>query len=326
MAYDIRDARKWNSSLREKHINPVAVFVGATSGIGEEAAKCLSYNTDQPTIYIVGRNEAAGARITEAMKAQNPRGSYFFFSADASRLENVDKVCREIQAREKRLDLLFLSTGSIAFFKQETPSGIDLNHILRYYSRMRFIHNLAALLLCSQSARVVSVLAGGKEGPIDGENLDLRKAFSLGNSNVYPASMTSLAFEHLASVYPSISFIHEFPGIVATPLLKHSIGSVMGTLIGLLLWPFSLSAAESGEWSVFVSTAPFFPPRTVNPDGGEKTQTVKASTGVVGDGCYVLDHTGQDVADQKLMTDLRAACSPERVWVHTLQVFDQLTK
>ncbi|KAL4802069.1 short-chain dehydrogenases/reductase [Aspergillus unguis] len=324
MAFRISDARKWNSSLRENLTKPVAVFVGATSGIGEEAALCLARNTDQPTIYIIGRNEAAGARITETMKAQNPSGSYFFFPADVSRLENVDEVCGKIQGRETKLDILFLTTGSIAFSKQDSPSGIDLNHILRYYSRMRFIHNLSTQLLASQSARVVSILAGGKEGPIDAENLDLRKSFSLGNSNVYPASMTSLAFEHLASVYPSMSFIHEFPGIVATPLLKHSLGSVMGTVMGLLLWPISLSAAESGEWSVFVSTAPFFPARNVTPGEGEKTQTVKSSTGVVGGGCYVLNHTGQDVADQKLMTSLRETCSPKRIWDHTLQIFDQL--
>lgn len=122
MAYNIRDVRNWNSSLRADHSSPVAVFVGATSGIGEEAAKCLSRNTNQPTIYIVGRNEAAGARLTEAMKAQNPNGSYFFFSADISQLGNVDKVCREIRARENKLDLLFLSTGSIAFSKQGTAS------------------------------------------------------------------------------------------------------------------------------------------------------------------------------------------------------------
>lgn len=190
---------------------------------------------------------------------------------------------------------------------------------------MRFIHNLADLLLSAQSARVVSVLAGGKEGSIDAENLDLRKKFSLSDSNVYPASMTSLVFEHLASVYPSISFIHEFPGIVATPLLKHSIGTVMGTLIGLLLRPFSLSAVESGEWSVFLSTAPFFPPKNVSPNG-EQTQPVKASTGVAGDGCYILNYTGQDVTNQKVMAELRATCSPESVWVHTLEVFDQLTE
>jgi hypothetical protein len=95
---------------------------------------------------------------------------------------------------------------------------------------------------------VVSILAGGKEIKIEEDNLDLQKEFSLSASNGYPASMTSLAFEILASDHPSVSFLHVFPGIMATPLLKNSMGSVVGSIIGFLTKPISISMSDSGEW------------------------------------------------------------------------------
>lgn len=118
MAYTIKQVREWNASLKSKHSKPVAVFVGGTSGIGENAAKKLAQFTDQPTIYIVGRNEAAGTRIVQEMKESNPKGSYEFIRCDASQLHEVDKVFKDLQAREKKIDLLFLTIGGIAFSKK----------------------------------------------------------------------------------------------------------------------------------------------------------------------------------------------------------------
>jgi hypothetical protein len=58
--------------------------------------------------------------------------------------------------------------------KIETKSGIDVNHLLHYYSRMRFIYNLLPSLKAAEKPRVISILAGEKEGPIEEENLVLK--------------------------------------------------------------------------------------------------------------------------------------------------------
>ncbi|KAJ9303218.1 hypothetical protein DTO271G3_592 [Paecilomyces variotii] len=324
MAITIEAARAQNALLRTTRPSLVAVFVGGTSGIGEETAKHLARSVDRPTIYIVGRNETAGSRIVEEMKTENSNGSYYYLPADVSELKNVDKICQELQTREKSLDLLFLSPGSLALSKQETPSGIDRNHLLRYYSRMRFVYNLLPLLQAAVSPRVISVLAGGKEGRIDKENLDLRKEFSFSTSNGYPSAMTSLVFEYLATKYPSISFIHEFPGIVATPILKSSMGNIAGTILGFILKPISMSSVESGEWNVFLSTSPNFPPKDATPASGENIEIAKASNGTTGGGSYILNYNGQDATNHDLMAELRESCPADFVWDHTLKTFDTL--
>lgn len=108
------------SNLRLKShqsgINSVAVFVGATQGIGLSSLEQYVAHTVAPKIYIVGRNEAVGARIIEDLKTRRNRdGDYIFLHAEVSLLESVDKVCEEVKRREKKLDLLFMSPGAISF-------------------------------------------------------------------------------------------------------------------------------------------------------------------------------------------------------------------
>ncbi len=62
---------------------------------------------------------------------------------------------------------------------------MDVNHILRFYSRIRFTFSLIPLLETAESPRVINVLADGKEMNIKEDNLDLGKKFSLSASNGY---------------------------------------------------------------------------------------------------------------------------------------------
>ncbi|KAF7590367.1 hypothetical protein BBP40_002919 [Aspergillus hancockii] len=255
------DVLKSNSTLHSHHPNFVAVFVGGTSGIGEATAKELAKVIKKPTIHLVGRNPAAGSKILEELKSANPEGTFHFIQSDVSLLQNVDKACSEIKQKEKSIDLLFLSTGNLSTSKQNTPEGLESNYALRYYSRMRFVHNLVPLLSASKApARVVTVLAGGQEGKVDENDLDLQKKWSFLKSGTYAATMNSMAIEHLASVHPTISFVHVFPGLVRTPLMNKTLGSFAGTIATFLSRPMSISAEESGQRNVFLSTSAAYPP------------------------------------------------------------------
>lgn len=101
--------------------NLVAVFVGATSGIGETTLKQFAKHTIQPRVYFVGRSQDAGDRIVAECKALNPKGEYTFVKADVSLIRVVDEVCEEIKAKEKAINILFLSAGLPSMGRQ----GID---------------------------------------------------------------------------------------------------------------------------------------------------------------------------------------------------------
>lgn len=91
----------------------IAVFVGATSGIGEYTLKQFAKHARRPRIYFVGRSKEAGERIATECKASNPEGSFTFIRADVSLIRTVDEVCNDIKHKEDVINLLFLSAGVI---------------------------------------------------------------------------------------------------------------------------------------------------------------------------------------------------------------------
>lgn len=346
----INEVRKSNVALHAREGDFVAVFVGGTSGIGEATAKELAKTIKKPTIHLVGRNQAAGSKILEELKSANPDGTFHFIQSDVSLLRNVDEACSEIKQKEKAIDLLFLSTGHLAASKQskenhthpsfeyvaanckvDTSEGLENNHALRYYSRMRFVHNLLPLLSASKApARVVSVLAAGQEGKIEEDNLDLQKSWSIMKAGMYAATLNSLAAEHLATLYPSISFVHVFPGIVRTPLMNKTMGSIAGSIVSFLSRPMSISSQESGERHVFISTSAAYPPAAPeDPTNAgvplvEGVKTSVASTGKIGGGSYILNYDGANAANEKLMSGYRAEDFPKKIWAHTLETFKKV--
>lgn len=97
----------------------VAVFVGATSGIGRATLLRFASHATQPRVYFVGRSEVKAGQVLAELKQVNPSGTYVFLKADVSLLRNVDKVTEEIKAKESRVNLLFLTNGTLIFGTSE---------------------------------------------------------------------------------------------------------------------------------------------------------------------------------------------------------------
>jgi NADP-dependent 3-hydroxy acid dehydrogenase YdfG len=106
----IAAVREANAALKLP-ANLVAVFVGATSGIGEATLKQFAIHAPRPRVYFIGRSREAGARIAVDLRALNPDGEYIFMPADVSLIRVVDEVCNEIKKKEKHINLLVLSAG-----------------------------------------------------------------------------------------------------------------------------------------------------------------------------------------------------------------------
>ena len=152
----------------------------------------------------------------------------------------------------------------------ESSEGIDIPHALRYYTRLRFTYDLLPLLNASQSPRVVAILAGGKETEIDFSDLEFRNNFNGFKAAGNGTTQTTLAFEELAKTNPRITFIHKFPGLVATGVLD----KLMGTASGLYAVPaaiarwvlvpivqlFATSVDVAGERGLFIATSARYPP------------------------------------------------------------------
>jgi short-subunit dehydrogenase len=99
----------------------VAVFVGATSGIGETSLKQFAKHARQPRVYFLGRSQQAGDRIAAECKELNSEGEFTFIQADVSLIRTVDEVCHDIKAKETAINLLFLSMGTLVFHTSMSP-------------------------------------------------------------------------------------------------------------------------------------------------------------------------------------------------------------
>jgi hypothetical protein len=189
---------------------------------------------------------------------------------------------------------------------------------------MRFICNFLPLLKSSPYARVVSVLAGGLEGKIFPSDLELKTHYGVINCANVASTYNTLFMERMAKENPSVGFVHEYPGFVATPLVVKggSFGPFMRFFMSWIFVPicrpfFMLESEEAGERGLFHLTSSRYGP--VEKPGG-----IQGSDGVVGSGCYILNWNGEPRSSEKVLKPIREKGWDKKIWDYTLGEFDRV--
>lgn len=207
---------------------------------------------------------------------------------------------------------------------------MDKKLSLHYYSRMRFLYNLLPELTNAAKAQgpnpglrslssVLSVLDARGNASLVLDDLPLKNNYSLRNCANHAITMTSLSMEELATLNPSTSFVHSFPGIVKTSLVRDN-GFLMRTALNalfVLLTPMTVGLEESGERHLYAGTNSAFAPR----GSTGSTDTAIGSDGVQGSGCYLVGANSAVVGKQKVLEGYRADGTRASVWKHTLDIF-----
>jgi NAD(P)-dependent dehydrogenase (short-subunit alcohol dehydrogenase family) len=112
-----------------------AVFVGATTGIGEYSVRALTNSYGKGgkglRIYIVGRNERAAEAIISELRQVSKSGDFRFVRANSvALLKDVDRISAEIIKLEEaasqtaKIDLLVMTQGTLTFSRkgrEKTP-------------------------------------------------------------------------------------------------------------------------------------------------------------------------------------------------------------
>ncbi|KAK6509825.1 hypothetical protein TWF481_004554 [Arthrobotrys musiformis] len=294
----------------------VALFVGATSGIGEHTLRTFYQTAPSPRVYFVGRSQASADRIISDLRPLNPDGHLEFIQADASLIKNVDEVSRKLLEKEKELNVLVMTQGYLTSEgRVETAEGLDAKLSLNYFSRARFIQNLLPSLSAAArsspfGARVLSVLsAGNGEGNLNFDDFELKKTFSLRNAGLMATTSNSALAKYLAQEHPNIAFIHAFPGGVDTNILEAahfpSFVKTTARLLMPLARPWMITQEESGQRHFFLTT-------------NEKFKT----------GGWLTDSMNEESASAKKYVE-KGMCDEkvgEKVWKRTLEVFERLEK
>ncbi|KAF7548035.1 hypothetical protein G7Z17_g7316 [Cylindrodendrum hubeiense] len=311
----------------------VAVFAGATAGIGEMALKAFTKHTLKPRIYFIGRSQEAGDRLQQELKRLNPEGTYNFIKTDMSLLKNVDAVCADIKSKEKAINVLFMSQGTVKY-STNTSEGLPLITAVTLYSRTRLTVNLLPNLRQASSVRrVVTVMAAGHEGHIWADDIPGRK-IPLRGARGHLCTALTLSLEDLSRKAPEVSFIHNFPGAVDTNLIRRGDGIILQVVKYWFRLSMSLSrkwlpAEECGERHAWLCLSGRYPPKEVG-DGvnGVASDTIAAGAdGKRGSGAYSLGWDGESSPDNvvKFLDKYRAEGMTEKVWDHLEDEFKRIT-
>ncbi|VUC30452.1 unnamed protein product [Clonostachys rosea] len=300
----------------------VAVFFGGTSGIGEITVKTFAKYARSQRVYIVGRSQDAADRILGECKAINPDGEFIFLKADVSLIRNVDELSKEIKAKEKFLNLLFLTTGVSNTDRAQTSENLHLLAAMNYYCRVRFIQSLLPLLKQAPALRrVVTVGGGGHEGNLDPNDFQALRV-PVPDLREYLTTLVTLGLEKVARDAPEVSIVHNYPGTVKTPLLDAIPDEVQKTFTFLPL-------EECGERQVFMATSAKYPPASGQDAGVPLVDGVNVAIGTTGEegrGVYSVgvECESASAAVREKLAGLRDRDMVSQVWRHTQGEFERI--
>lgn len=106
----------------------VALITGGGSGIGLMATQALAVNGAK--VYIVGRTEEKLDRVVETY-GNNIAGKIIPLTADISKKESIASLVKEIESREKSIDILINNAGiSSGTFQTEASSAEEMKENL----------------------------------------------------------------------------------------------------------------------------------------------------------------------------------------------------
>ncbi|KAE9366372.1 hypothetical protein N431DRAFT_549262 [Stipitochalara longipes BDJ] len=299
----------------------VAIFVGGTSGIGEYTLKEFARLAREPRIYNIECNEL------------NAKVQYTFIQADISLIRSVNAVCEQIQAKEKAVNILFLSAGTLVS-GTKTEEGLHFTASLKHHSRARFILNLLPLLKAATGIRrVVSVLSGTKEGIIDLGDLQGWEARDVITQRGHSSAIATLILAHFAKQAPAISFIHDYPGFVKSGIARGTTGLLWGfltvsKLLGSLLY---IPEQESAERHLFLATSARFHAKEGVEEAvplGEGVIVAKGIDGVEGSGVYSIDQVNESAgpAVQELLEKFKKEGLVEKIWGTIEEDYERIAK
>ena len=121
--------RTSNAQLSGITLPQVAVFVGATAGIGR--ATLIQYvNKGYPLkAYVVGRSEEEFKPVLRELRASNKAAELIFLEGQISLLAETKRLTDVILRREKHIDMLFLSAGFLPFTGRQGMSDTVVESI-----------------------------------------------------------------------------------------------------------------------------------------------------------------------------------------------------
>ena len=190
--------------------NKVAIITGATSGIGEAAAKLFS--KEGASVILVGRNEERGRKIEQEI--QNQHGNAYFIRCDVSDEEQVKNMIEAAVQKYGKIDILFNNAGIM-------PQSTEIEKISADDWQKTFDINIKGMFFVTRHSK--PYLLKTKGNIINNASIAGLQHYAAGRSYAYSASKAAvIQFSHqMAKNYgeEGVRVNCICPGIVDTPIL-----------------------------------------------------------------------------------------------------------
>jgi retinol dehydrogenase 12 len=232
----------------------VVVITGATSGIGEVAARRLAALGAR--IVMVARDPARGAASLARLAPGDGAVPHSIHYGDLSRISEMMRLAREIAVAEPRIDVLINNAGAMFGARHLTEDQLELTFALNHMAYFMLTHGLRERLMAAAPARVVNTASSAHRGRR--LNLDdLQSAQSYSAGDVYGRSkLCNILFtrelsRRWAGSGTTANCLH--PGFVATRFGDGS-GGWRARLIGVAK-RFAISAEKGAETLVYLASS-----------------------------------------------------------------------
>jgi NAD(P)-dependent dehydrogenase (short-subunit alcohol dehydrogenase family) len=233
----------------------VVVITGATSGIGEIAARRLAGMGAR--IVLVARDKTRGRETLTRLHKSNPNVSHCIHYGDLSRISEMKRLAAEIAAAEPRIDVLINNAGALFGSRQVTEDNLELTFAINHMAYFVLTLGLREQLLASSPARIVNTASDAHKGRVlDLDDLQSTKGFSSVNAYGRSKLCNILFTRELARRWGgkgvTANCLH--PGFVATRFGDGS-GGFLSRAVRVAK-VFAISPEKGAETIVYLASSP----------------------------------------------------------------------
>jgi NAD(P)-dependent dehydrogenase (short-subunit alcohol dehydrogenase family) len=219
----------------------VVVVTGASSGIGEAAARELARLG--AVVVPVGRDERRLGRVAAAVEAEP-------MLADFASLDAVRTLAVALLERHARIDVLVNNAGLVSGPRRLSADGYELTFAVNHLAPFLLTNLLLDRLRESGESRVVTTSSGAHHGGlIDLDDLQLERRYSASRAYANSKLANVLFTRELARREPSIVANCFHPGVIRTRLTRGAKPALrLGALVAAPVLGSSRTGAQTLVW------------------------------------------------------------------------------
>jgi NAD(P)-dependent dehydrogenase (short-subunit alcohol dehydrogenase family) len=215
----------WDANAIPDQTGKIAVVTGATSGIGEEAARVLAGKNAHVVLAV--RNMEKGERVADAMRRSTRNPNVSVQRLDLASLASIKAFAEIFASSQSRLDLLVANAGVMFPPYSKTEDGFELQFGTNHLGHFALVGRVAALLHATEGSRLVVVSSlAHKNGKLKFSDLNWEQRRYSAPQAYCDSKLANLLFAYeyarrLKDQGKSLRVTAAHPGWTSTELQRH---------------------------------------------------------------------------------------------------------